>query len=806
MLRAFEMNPFRLLRLDVDSSTSTAANQAENALTLERVGLALDDPDLLPWLPPGGSYELQRAAQNIEEPLVRLKHQMLWFDGVRDPRAALLKEALREPTSKALQQYLSDEIELPPAQVLGAESELLAAEPVSSPWGTTLEACPFCGADLPRKIVRGVENWLSTTDSRCERCGRDVNIIGDEVAMEKSDDREGAKAKRGADITCDSEISFWDAIRGTEVSVKVTSHDVCGDCGGSGKSKTEATGCPSCKGDVKAKKSCLRCDGSGRLPVACANCRGAGGLERIEELKVKVPPGVQSGMRTRLQGKGEAGKDGLGPGDLYVTFKVQPHALLQRNGNDIRIDVPITSMEAASGTELEVPTINGPIVVRIPKETKSGQNFRLPGRGVSDVRNGRRGDQYFGIAVETSEQCAHQLRKQLAELSQQIKSADAGNDKKRGAPVARVSPPADCALVARAINQANLRLLVAAATIDGALARSSTSQTEVRKISPEQWKPLNGFAVLANAHSIFVGSLAGVDTAFGDRSYWSNALRHWTQILAHPWFRYYVEACIVDLGDDYVSADDVETIEESVRAQLLDLSAQEARSLVLEGRYVLAGSLISAMAASGMEARVITPATRPLRHVFQAELSELESLLEQASDSNLESVDAYLRRLESIKARWVDLDTGDIVGLRNLLDEAVEKAYLRLRSLEKPDKSVDALLTRVGNIASAQSLRERVSSFQNELVESRNRLCYFCKTERPNYEKSVVLRGQKETGRERHFNSTTIHYAIRYGIVLRCGRCARLHDFIRKTGLAFWLLGAPGFLIVVGWFIGQIFS
>jgi hypothetical protein len=206
------------------------------------------------------------------------------------------------------------------------------------------------------------------------------------------------------------------------------------------------------------------------------------------------------------------------------------------------------------------------------------------------------------------------------------------------------------------------------------------------------------------------------------------------------------------------------------------------------------------MAGSGIEPRVLTPATRPLQHVFQAELSELEPLLEQPREAALESVDGYLRRVESIKKRWLELDAQGIVGLRDLLDDAVEKAYLKLRSLdadptEAAGKQVRRLIDKVYALASAQSLRERADEYRKELDEAASRLCTFCKTEKPDYDKSVVITGKKETGRKSKFLSgTTIYYNLRYKLMFRCARCARFHDFIGRVGF----IGGLGSLVGLG--------
>jgi len=149
------------------------------------------------------------------------------------------------------------------------------------------------------------------------------------------------------------------------------------------------------------------------------------------------------------------------------------------------------------------------------------------------------------------------------------------------------------------------------------------------------------------------------------------------------------------------------------------------------------------------------------------------------------------------------MDETGIVGLDYLLDDALEAAYLRLRNLDRLSQSTE-LLTRISNLATAASLRERVNFFQREVEEARNRLCYFCKTGQPNYDKSVVLKGKKETGRVRNYNSTTVYYSFRYLPVLRCERCANFHDFLRHFGiLTTWFVALPitGFMI---WFFAPL--
>jgi hypothetical protein len=382
-LCGFESNPFRVLRLRVNATTSDAAFKAEQALTLARVGLSPDEPDPLPWLNQSGAYEIQKAAQAAEEPFVRLKYQLLWFDLERDPHGAVLADALRDLKSVSLQQYLDADLGLQPP--------------------------------------------------------------------------------------------------------------------GGGECKT-------------------RCD----------------------------------------------------------------------------------------------------------------------------------------------------------------------------------------ALIAHGVNQANLRLLAAAATANGFLAPSQAAGGSTPKISKEKWKSVGRFRALRQGHTLLSEDVATGDFTIG--TYWETGLKKWSAILVHPDFKSYLETCISDLQDDFISVDESETVEESLRTHLADLSAQEARFFLQAGRYPVAASLIAAISHSGMDLRTLAPAMRPLRQVFESEITELETLLEEPGDE-LGPIDAYLKRLEWIRTRWTALDSGGVVGLRDILDRAVEKAYLRLRASEKTDCTVGPLLVKIRQIATAESLK-----------------------------------------------------------------------------------------------------
>jgi hypothetical protein len=346
------------------------------------------------------------------------------------------------------------------------------------------------------------------------------------------------------------------------------------------------------------------------------------------------------------------------------------------------------------------------------------------------------------------------------------------------------------AVMANAINQANLRLLLASSLLNGILVRQTNDTAQLKEIDKKDWKSLGDISIFPEVHSI-IGIVGDDSTTLNAGHHWKEALKRWNQILNHPWFNLYIKRCIDDLKDDFVSDEDIETIEESIRNRLADLATEETKFLLFDGRYSLATEIISALSNSGFDKRTLAPSLRPIYHLFKAEISELESLLDASEQNNLGHLQAYFKRLEVIKNRWKAIDDSGLIGLNQILDDAVEQLYLRLRNQAEPSAELEPLLSKAIEISSAKSLRERMTSFQKELEDAKNRLCYFCR-EAPDYEKSVVLKGKKETGRTTSGNTTTIHYNIRYAIILRCDRCAQLHDFVRTAGILTGVSIIPG--------------
>ena len=215
-------------------------------------------------------------------------------------------------------------------------------------------------------------------------------------------------AEKGTDLEYGLSIDFWQAIRGTQVKLKINRQEVCATCGGSGARAGANTVCPECSGSgnvtqmagaMRFSLQCPRCEGSGRLTNRCATCAGDGRITTSETVEVRIPAGAQEGSRLRVAGKGNAGTHGAAAGDLYITVRVEPHAFFRRKGDDIEITVPVRIDEAGLGAKIEVPTIDGRALLKIPQGTKNGQKFRLREKGVLNSRSNARGDQLVEVAL-----------------------------------------------------------------------------------------------------------------------------------------------------------------------------------------------------------------------------------------------------------------------------------------------------------------------------------------------------------------------------------------------------------------------
>lgn len=233
---------------------------------------------------------------------------------------------------------------------------------------------------------------------------------------------------RGADVTAELHLSFEDAIAGVTATVPVRGESVCTHCQGTGAEPgTSVRTCPTCGGSGQVAQSqglfafprtCSQCRGSGRLVDApCTQCRGRGTEVRSRQVKVKVPAGVKDGAVIRVKGRGAPGRDGAPPGDLLVTVHVARHELYTRKGNDLVITVPVTYTEAALGTRIDVPTLDGSVGLRIPAGTPSGKTFRVSGRGIRPDR-GKAGDLLVRIEVVVPKRVSRDEKKLLEQLAE----------------------------------------------------------------------------------------------------------------------------------------------------------------------------------------------------------------------------------------------------------------------------------------------------------------------------------------------------------------------------------------------------
>ncbi len=245
----------------------------------------------------------------------------------------------------------------------------------------------------------------------------------------------GQRVYRGADLRYNLELSLEEAVAGTTVKIRVPTLVACEVCGGSGAKKgSSPTTCPTCHGQGQVRmqqgffslqQTCPHCHGSGKIiSDPCGTCHGEGRVQKQKTLSVKVPAGVDTGDRIRLSGEGEAGENGGPPGDLYVEIHVREHAIFKRDGNDLFCEVPISFTTAALGGELDVPTLDGRVKLKVPAESQTGKLFRLRGKGVKSVRGAHVGDLLCKVMVETPVNLTSKQKELLREFDETMKGSD----------------------------------------------------------------------------------------------------------------------------------------------------------------------------------------------------------------------------------------------------------------------------------------------------------------------------------------------------------------------------------------------
>lgn len=240
-----------------------------------------------------------------------------------------------------------------------------------------------------------------------------------------------SRARSGSDLRYNLDLSLEEAVKGKEVEIRVPTLVECDTCDGSGAKKgTSAKTCSTCHGNGQVQmrqgffavqQTCPTCGGKGKvIGDPCSPCRGQGRVEETKTLSVKIPPGVDTGDRIRLSGEGEAGEQGAPSGDLYVQVNVREHKIFQRDGNNLYCEVPLSFTSAALGGEIEVPTLDGKVKLKVSAETQTGRMFRLRGKGVKSVRSSSVGDLMCKVVIETPVNLSSKQKELLEEFDQSM--------------------------------------------------------------------------------------------------------------------------------------------------------------------------------------------------------------------------------------------------------------------------------------------------------------------------------------------------------------------------------------------------
>lgn len=245
--------------------------------------------------------------------------------------------------------------------------------------------------------------------------------------------------RKGADIRYDLDITFEEAAFGTKKTMKISKMDICGNCNGTGaKSGTEIEVCPKCDGTGEYQqvqstpfgrfvniKTCDKCHGAGKIiKEPCDKCHGKGKVRATKKISINIPAGIDSGQAITIREQGEPGEHGGPPGDLYVYINVKPHNLFERQGNDVYCEIPITFAQAALGTELEIPTLDGKIKFKIPEGTQTGTTFKIKNKGIPSLRGYGRGDQFINVKISVPKKLNHEQK----ELLKKFEEATSGKE------------------------------------------------------------------------------------------------------------------------------------------------------------------------------------------------------------------------------------------------------------------------------------------------------------------------------------------------------------------------------------------
>ncbi len=263
--------------------------------------------------------------------------------------------------------------------------------------------------------------------------GADVSDIFGDVFGDIFGGRRGGgrqRQQRGSDLQYNFDISLEDAVKGTTTKIRVPTYKPCETCDGSGSKTGRRNTCGSCGGSgqirmqqgfFSVQQTCPNCRGNGQtIADPCSTCSGQGRVKDTKTLSVKIPAGVDDGDRIRLSGEGEAGQNGSQPGDLYVQINTRPHSIFERDGSNLYCEIPVNIALASLGGELEVPTLDGKVKLKIPAETQTGKLFRLRDKGIKSVHGGPVGDILCRIIVETPINLTSKQKELLTKLNEEL--------------------------------------------------------------------------------------------------------------------------------------------------------------------------------------------------------------------------------------------------------------------------------------------------------------------------------------------------------------------------------------------------
>jgi molecular chaperone DnaJ len=244
----------------------------------------------------------------------------------------------------------------------------------------------------------------------------------------------GQQVFRGNDLSYAMEITLEEAALGKDSQIRIPTWDTCDTCRGTGaKPGTSPKTCTTCNGAgavhmrqgfFSIQQTCPGCQGAGKvIPEPCVTCNGAGRIKRQKTLEVKIPAGINEGMRIRSTGNGEPGTNGGPPGDLYIEIRIKAHEIFERDGDDLHCKVPVSMTTAALGGTIEVPSLGTKAEIELPEGTQHGKTFRLRGKGIKGLRSSYPGDLYVHITVETPVRLTDPQRKMLRDLDESFRKA-----------------------------------------------------------------------------------------------------------------------------------------------------------------------------------------------------------------------------------------------------------------------------------------------------------------------------------------------------------------------------------------------